>query len=134
MRKWGNWASVFAVFVTFLVIGIWHGPGWKFIILGLLQGIAINYEFFTKRTRLQIAAKLPAKMVLYASYLFTYLFICLTLIFFNASSVADAWHFLSNMFVNINLTKFNVIFLTTFDKLVSFCSLAFLIVIEYRQE
>jgi len=48
MRKWGKWASVFAVFITFLVIGVWHGPGWKFIILGLLQGIAINYEFFTK--------------------------------------------------------------------------------------
>ena len=37
-RKWGIWASTYAVFLTFLVIGIWHGPRWTFVILGLLQG------------------------------------------------------------------------------------------------
>ena len=134
LRKWGIWASVFSVFVTFLVIGIWHGPGWKFIFLGLLQGIAINYEFFTKRTRLQIAQKLPPQVVLYTSYVLTYLFVCLTLTFFNAASLADAFQFLSNMFTNISLTKFNVIFIPFFDKIIAFLSLAFLIFIEYRQE
>jgi alginate O-acetyltransferase complex protein AlgI len=133
-RKWGLWASVYAVFVTFFIIGIWHGPTWNFIILGILQGLAINYEFFTKKQRLSIAQKLPSNLVLYSSYGFTYLFICLTLIFFNASSLSDAMHFISHMFVSINIGKMEIIFLTKFDKIIAFTSLLFLMIIEFRQE
>lgn len=133
-RKWGIWASVYAVFITFLVVGVWHGAGWNFIILGLLQGLAINYEFFTKKSRLKIAGKLAPQLVQYSSYLITYFFICFTLIFFNAATLSDAMHFITNMLVDINLNKINIIFLTSFDKIVVFLALLFLIFIEFQQE
>jgi alginate O-acetyltransferase complex protein AlgI len=134
IRKWKMWATVFSAFITFLVIGIWHGPRWNFIILGLLQGIAINYEFFSKKVRLKIAARIPKGLVKYSSYTLTYLFFCLTLIFFNAPKISDVGYFFSNMFVNIDLSSVNAVFLTRFDEIIIMLSILLLIVVEIRQE
>ncbi|MFZ5940869.1 MAG: MBOAT family O-acyltransferase [Bacteroidota bacterium] len=97
-RRWGKWASVYAIFLTFLVIGIWHGPMWTFLILGLLQGIAINYEFFTKRTRLRIGEKAGLPLNNTLSRIFTYLFFSFSLIFFFAHSLGDALYFTGHLF------------------------------------
>ena len=50
-RKWGIFASVFAVFITWMLFGIWHGAGWIFMLLGFLQAVAIYYEVFTRKIR-----------------------------------------------------------------------------------
>ncbi len=133
-RKWGIWASVYAVFLTFIVIGIWHGPRWNFVILGILQAIVINYEFFTKRLRNKVLAKLPTKLIQYSSYLIVYLFFCISLVFFYAIKLSDAFYIFSNMFVNINLSNLSFEFLSRFDKILLILSLILLISVEFRQE
>lgn len=100
-RKMGNKAAIIGIFLSFFVIGIWHGANWTFVVLGILQGIAISYEFYTKRKRLQIAGKLPQKFVVIASRLITYSFFCLTLIFFNSHSIQDAWYYITHLFTDI---------------------------------
>lgn len=102
-RKMGNKAAIYGIFVTFFVIGIWHGANWTYAVLGILQGIAICYEFFTKRTRLRIASKLPSKLVVSLSRIFTFIFFCFSMIFFNAHSIKDAWYFITHLFSNIEL-------------------------------
>lgn len=97
-RRWGKTAAVYGVFVTFFIIGIWHGAKWTFIVLGLLQGIAINYEFFTKRKRLQVGAKLPLWLNKSLSRLFTYIFFGFSLIFFFSHSIQDSFYFVTHMF------------------------------------
>ena len=111
-RKLGTRAAIAGIFLTFTVIGIWHGANWTFVILGLLQGIAISYEFYTKRKRIQIANKLPRKWVVFLSRSITFLFFCLTLIFFNAQNVSDAWYFITHMFVDIKFSAsgYNLVF------------------------
>jgi D-alanyl-lipoteichoic acid acyltransferase DltB (MBOAT superfamily) len=89
-RKWNNWAAVYGVFITFLIIGIWHGDNWNFIILGILQALAINYEFFTKKYRLKWFRKIPLSINNLISRISVYLFFCVTLVFFFASSLGDA--------------------------------------------
>ena len=96
--RWKTWAPVYAVFVTFLIVGIWHGPGWNFVVLGATQGIAINYEFFTKRQRLQIASKLIPYWVNFVSRLMVFSFFAITLVFFYSSNVSDAGYFLTHLF------------------------------------
>ena len=100
-RKMGNKALVYGIFITFFVIGIWHGANWTFVILGVLQAIAIIYEFFTKRKRIQIAGKLNTKFVVATSRIITYLFFSFSLIFFNAHSIQDAWYFITHLFIGI---------------------------------
>lgn len=103
-RKWRNKAAIVGIFLTFFVIGIWHGANWTFVILGLLQGIAISYEFYTKRRRIKIARQLPTKWVTFTSRVITFSFFSFSLIFFNSSSVHDAMYFVSHLFSNIELS------------------------------
>ncbi len=133
-RKWGIWASAYAVFLTFIVIGIWHGPSWNFVILGLLQAIAINYEFFTKKLRHRIIGKLPVKVTSFSSYLLVYLFFCVSLVFFNAPEFSDATYIFSNILLNIDFTKLSLEFLSRIDKLILLLSITILFLIEFRQE
>ncbi len=102
-RKWGNRAAFVGIFLTFFVIGIWHGANWTFVVVGLLQGAVISYEFYTKRWRLQLASKLPQGMVTFVSRVLTFLFFCLTLIFFNSHSIHDAWYYITHLFTDIKL-------------------------------
>jgi D-alanyl-lipoteichoic acid acyltransferase DltB (MBOAT superfamily) len=102
-RKWKNWGSAWAVFLTFLIIGIWHGPRWNFIILGIIQVVAINYEFFTRRSRIRLAKKLPTGLVIRGSRILTFLFFCFSLIYFYAETYAQSSHFISHLFTSLDL-------------------------------
>jgi len=99
--RWKKWAAVYGVFMTFLIVGIWHGAGWNFVILGALQGVAINYEFFTKRQRLHIASRLNPYWVKFFSRMIVFFFFAFTLIFFNVSSTSDAFYFITHIFRGI---------------------------------
>jgi len=97
-RKWGVAASVYAVFVTFILFGIWHGAGWTFMILGLLQALAINYEFFTKKVRSRLFSFIPEYIGVWIGRVFTYLFYCSSLVFFFSPDLPSATVFFSNLF------------------------------------
>lgn len=81
-RKWGLFASSYAVFLTFVLFGIWHGAGWNFMILGFLQALAINYEYFTKKWRLQMFLRVPNILRVWLGRTLTYLFYGISLVFF----------------------------------------------------
>jgi alginate O-acetyltransferase complex protein AlgI len=133
--KWKQWASVYAVFITFLIIGIWHGANWNFVILGLLQGIAINYEFFTKKTRLEAGRKLPVWLNISLSRLFTIIFICISHVFFFTKNSHDSFYYFSSMFKGSANSLTGVSFGYTLKDLI-IMSLGILIVLfsEYRDE
>jgi len=41
MRKWGVWSSVFALMVTFILCGLWHGAAWTFVAWGAYWGLLL---------------------------------------------------------------------------------------------
>lgn len=100
-RRHGNFAVVSGIFLTFFIVGIWHGANWTFVILGVLQGIAIVYEFYTKRSRLKFASKFPKSIVNTFSRVVVFLFMNVSMVFFFSNSVNDAWYFLTHLFSNI---------------------------------
>ena len=133
--RWKKWAAVYGVFITFLIIGIWHGSGWNFVILGAMQGIAINYEFFTKRKRLQIASKLNTYWVKFFSRLIVFCFFALTLVFFNARSVGDAYYFITHLFqgIELRLTGYDM-GVTHTDYIIVFIGILIMLMFEYLNE
>ncbi|MBP7507753.1 MAG: MBOAT family protein [Prolixibacteraceae bacterium] len=86
-RKWGLFASVWAMMVTWTLFGIWHGAGWNFMFLGMMQALAILYEFFTKKWRVTLFLKLPKVVKLWGSRFLTYLFYGTSLLFFFSSDM-----------------------------------------------
>lgn len=134
-RRWGKWASVYGVFIAFLVIGIWHGPNWTFVMIGLLQGIAINYEFFTKRKRLQIGSKLPKFLNDTLSIIITYLFASFSQIFFFSENLKASMYFIGHMFDFGDLRLIgNNLGLEHRNVLIALIGVVIILIIEYIEE
>ena len=77
----------YAVLITFILGGLWHGISWTFLIWGVLHGLALGVVFAWKMAR-----KLPspywwAKVL---GGLITFHFVCFAWIFFRASSLENA--------------------------------------------
>jgi D-alanyl-lipoteichoic acid acyltransferase DltB (MBOAT superfamily) len=110
-RKFGNTAVIAGIFLTFFIVGIWHGANWTYVILGVLQGVAIIYEFHTKRYRLKIAGKIPKLFVNRLSRLIVFFFMTVSMVFFFADTVTNAWYFLTHLFTGIHFGNSVFIFI-----------------------
>lgn len=116
-RRWGNMASLYALFITWMLFGIWHGAGWTFMVIGVLQTLAISYEYFTKRIRLRIFSRVPVFINRWFSRLITYLYYSLCMVLFFSPDVKTAITFLSkltrysgaNPFDDISIKPFGVL-------------------------
>jgi len=97
-RKWGKNATTFALFVTWLLFGIWHGAGWTFMLLGIMQALAIYYEFSTKKWRNRVFSKMPKAPRILMGRILTYLFYGISLVFFFAPDLNSAFLFFSKLF------------------------------------
>lgn len=84
LRRFKEKATVIAVFLTWILFGIWHGAGWSFMILGLLQALVIYYEYRTKRVRRAMFEKIKGPIKPWIGRLFTYSFYAFSLTFFFA--------------------------------------------------
>ena len=104
-RDWEKWAVIFAVMITFSLSGLWHGAKWTFVIWGSLHGIALSYDFLSKKWRKKTAKKLPSWIYDPVSWLITFVFVTFTYIFFRANTTGDAFYVISKM-GNLDLHHF----------------------------
>lgn len=134
-RRFGNRAAIWGIFITFFVIGIWHGANWTFVMVGILQGLAISYEFATRRKRMSIISKMNPVFTKLASRLIVFLFFCLTLVFFNAKHITDSWYFITHMFTNVEVKMSgNKLIYDASSFFIALSAVAILLLIEYYEE
>ena len=88
----------FAIIVTFLLIGLWHGANWTFIIFGVLQGLLIILERtpFTKNRKSSLFHKqiIPRPVGL----IFTFIFITASCILFRSQTISEAGYIFNRIF------------------------------------
>lgn len=89
-KSWRKWGIATALLITFFISGFWHGAGWQYIIFGMLNGVALVYELFTKDFREKAFRTLPAFLNALLSTFFVFNFMILAAVFFRAKTVADA--------------------------------------------
>jgi D-alanyl-lipoteichoic acid acyltransferase DltB (MBOAT superfamily) len=94
-RKHPLFAYCSTVIVTFLIGGLWHGIGWTFLTWGALHGVALAAVRFYKNR--QPRGKKPTRIGTVVATILTFHFVCFTWIFFNASSMANAWEILGRL-------------------------------------
>lgn len=96
-RQWGKKAVIYAIFMTFIVIGVWHGANWTFVVLGVLQGIALTYEFYSRKRRIQWRRRYSRRYYRWFSRSIVYLFFSLSLVLFFSHNMGDSIHFFGNL-------------------------------------
>lgn len=89
-RDWGNFGVSYALLFSFIVIGVWHGASWNFVLFGILQATALIYETFTKKHRKKISKIIPTLTYNILSILLTFLFFAISLVVFRTTSFAGA--------------------------------------------
>lgn len=82
--------AMFVTFVAFVIVGLWHGASWTFIVFGALHGIAAIINHIWKKTK--------RKMNYILAWFITFNFINITFVIFRAKKWDDAFRILHGMF------------------------------------
>ena len=94
-----------AIFFTFLLVGLWHGAGWNFLLWGGYNGAALaGYHFFKRKKNHQIKKKIARALPLgdLVAMAVTLNFVIIGLIFFRSASLARAIHCFSLILSNFS--------------------------------
>ncbi|KGI60081.1 MBOAT family protein [Prevotella sp. S7 MS 2] len=101
-RQWGKTGIYFALLVTFITIGVWHGAGWTFALYGLFQGVIIIYETAAHNMRERVRQWLPSWLWTTIMIARTYILFALSLLLFRIATLSDTLYAYRHMFDGIN--------------------------------
>lgn len=96
-----TWRWQFNLFITFLVSGLWHGANWTYVVWGGINGFYLLSSLWTVKLRHTFCLFLCLDRVptvhKYLSVINTFSLVCISWIFFRASSVSDGWYVLTHL-------------------------------------
>jgi D-alanyl-lipoteichoic acid acyltransferase DltB (MBOAT superfamily) len=100
-RSLGRNGTALALFVTFLLSGVWHGANWTFIAWGMLHGMFLVastfYKPYQKKIHKILGLEKSSWHTAFQIFL-TFNLVCFTYIFFRAADIQDALYIVNNMF------------------------------------
>jgi len=106
MKKAG---TALAIFITFFVVGIWHGPSFTFILFGILHSTYLVFSMYTQPLRDAFYNKLGIKNAPWLKVLqiiFTFHLLAFTALLFRAPSLEFAGDMLSQIFTYFHAEVF----------------------------
>jgi alginate O-acetyltransferase complex protein AlgI len=107
-RNMGKWGTAAALVTTFILVGIWHGANWTFIVFGLIHGIYLAASFVYKpyQKKLHKALGIEKTGLLKVWQVFvTFNLVSLTFVFIRATNLRDATYIILNMLNGIQGVK-----------------------------
>ena len=85
------------ILIVFCVSGLWHGANWTFVIWGILHGVAsVMTRIIDNRTG--FFSNNNSKLVKFALWILTFIFLNLTWVIFRADSITQAFAFYKELF------------------------------------
>jgi alginate O-acetyltransferase complex protein AlgI len=119
--------------IVMLLVGLWHGAAWTFVIWGGLHGLYLGIESLFGRRTPQTGIRERAIQV--GKVLLSFTLVCFAWIFFRASSVTVAGYIISHMFVftdprPITYPFANALFPEQTEFIISIALIAFLILVD----
>ncbi|MGB7249334.1 MAG: MBOAT family O-acyltransferase [Phormidesmis sp.] len=91
-NRGAKWFTYRNLMITMLLGGLWHGAAWTFVIWGALHGgaLIVHKEWSKFVRQVPALAKSSARLPAIWGVLATFYWICITWVFFRASSFASA--------------------------------------------
>ncbi len=99
-RRWRTHGTVAALFVTFLVCGVWHGPRWTFVAWGALHGVYLAASVYWRPWQARLHRALGPRVTRALAPwrgLVVFHMVCAAWVFFRATSLGDALHVLATV-------------------------------------
>jgi alginate O-acetyltransferase complex protein AlgI len=94
-NRHGERRTYFALMMTMLLGGLWHGANWTFVVWGGLHGTYLAAERWLRR---RFAGYKPGPLTFVLLGLLTYALVNITWVFFRAATFGKAWVMLKGMF------------------------------------
>ena len=78
---------------TFGLVGLWHGANWTFVVWGTVHGIAVVFNLLWRQLNWEVHK--------FVAWFLTFLFVCMSWVFFKSNNLSIAVEMICNM-VNFN--------------------------------
>jgi D-alanyl-lipoteichoic acid acyltransferase DltB (MBOAT superfamily) len=99
-----KWKRIRNIVITFTVSGLWHGANWTFVFWGFLNGLYYIPLMLANKHKAHSAVigegNLFGKPKEYLKVILTFFLICITWVFFRASSITEAFQYIYHIFSN----------------------------------
>lgn len=106
-RRWKIAGAMLAVFLTFLISGLWHGAAITFVVWGLLHGLAIAWDVFSSSTRKKVQKWIPKTIYKVISIIITFHFLVFSAVLLKAKTFIEAVEFWKKMFTEVDFGMFS---------------------------
>ncbi len=93
-NRYGEARTYFALMLTMLLGGLWHGASWTFVVWGGLHGLFLAIERLLKQ---RFSAYVPGPIMLFGLGVLTYVLVNITWVFFRSSTFERAASVLRGM-------------------------------------
>ena len=98
-RYWGRFGICLAIFLTFLISGLWHGAGWHFVVWGGIHGLLYVPLVYQRKVMAISGAQQEMTFGVWdvIRMIFNFLLVTLSLIVFRSPSLGDAYEYIAQM-------------------------------------
>lgn len=97
----GKIRTYFALMLTMLIGGLWHGANWTFVVWGGLHGLYLWIEKFFRDRRTNKSEEITKQHNPWIGFLYallTFMLVNITWVFFRSDSFGKSWQMLNSMF------------------------------------
>jgi D-alanyl-lipoteichoic acid acyltransferase DltB (MBOAT superfamily) len=113
-RKKKKWGMILALVINFLLVGLWHGANWTFVVFGLYQGLLfiplILSGTMLKETKIETYKWGFPKFKTLCNMLLTFFLLAFGNILFRANSVGQAVDYAAGIFLSSLFTTPELVF------------------------
>ena len=103
-RNWGKHGIFLAVFLTFIISGLWHGAAWHFIAWGAYHGLLYIPSIYSKKGLKSMVKKKSEDVTTWKDIpriLLTFTLVCFGYLLFRAKYMSDTIGYLVQIFKSI---------------------------------
>ena len=99
-RRYSNLGMAAALLGSFLILGVWHGAKWGFLVFGAMHGTMVVVSTFTLswRDKFWANAGVPNSVLLVSRAIVTFLLVALAFVMFRADSLPQAMQIYQGIF------------------------------------